>query len=133
MDPALDTAISQSSSDETRITRKSARSRAPVPEGMPCPICSCHFPESKIADHVELCLIRCQSSSGSGGLSSPSVHATGSKNSWKKMNRPVYNLLKDVDIKKLLSDLQLPTTGDREVRILYDTVVHATVVSLAMD
>lgn len=38
------------------------------------------------------------------------------------MNRPVYNLLKDVDIKKLLSDLQLPTTGDREVRILYDPV-----------
>ena len=35
----------------------------------------------------------------------------------KKINKPVYNLLKESEIRRLLRELDLPVTGDREVKI----------------
>lgn len=71
-----------------------------------CPVCNKSFQSNEIRnleEHVEQCLY-------------PEAKAklTASK---RRLSKPVYNLMKDAELKKLLAELSLPTTGDRDLLI----------------
>lgn len=106
---------------DTGKRRKSARKNPiePSHSEVDCPLCGTGFPPDRIEEHVELCLLR---SDKKGSLPFNQSPRQDSKLAWKKMTKPVYNLLKDVEIKRLLNDLQLPTTGDREVHQRWTSV-----------
>lgn len=99
--------------EETEPVRKCARRPIAAPSAVAeaslaeCPVCSATLPIARIEQHVDLCLIR-----------GPSVRATASASPvqapMKRMSKPVYNLLKDSELKRLLQELQLPISGDRE-------------------
>lgn len=86
-------------------------------DGMQCPVCQGHFSQELIEDHVDRCLSH--ASTNKDPLPRPSLpvanHATKQPVTMHHMRRPVYNLLKDSEIKKLLRDLDLPTGGNRDV------------------
>lgn len=93
-----------SSSQNTRTMETRAQARA-TSVLVACPVCSKEIPQATVQDHVELCLMRdFKTDQRPKEVSRP-----------KKLNKPVYNLLKESDIKKMLADLHLPNTGDREV------------------
>lgn len=86
----------------------------PVQGNISCPVCQGQFSLDRIEGHVDLCLLKGTNGSSSGQVQDPPPPPTKSK-PMKKINKPVYNLLKDNDIKKLLVELELPITGEREV------------------
>ena len=104
-------------------SRKSKRiasitKETPVQGVVACPICQLTYPQPNIEAHVDLCIIRGATSS-STLRKSESDSAGREHGPMKRIKKPVYNLLKDSDIKRLLLELGLPATGDRDVMMDY--------------
>jgi hypothetical protein len=91
------------SSQNSQERRKSHRKQLEA-ESIPCPVCNKKVAADTIERHVDMCL--------DGGHASPFISKTTIR---KRMSKPVYNLLKDLDIKRLLTELSLPLTGERDV------------------
>ncbi len=86
------------------IVSPAAAVEAPLAE---CPVCGTSLPVARIEQHVDLCLMRGPSTRSADGGSVPALPM-------KRLSKPVYNLLKDSELKRLLQELQLPTSGERE-------------------
>lgn len=86
---------------------------------MQCPICQDHFLQEIVEEHVDHCLLHSSIADDPVRRSHLPVTNGTTKRSGPihPMRRPVYNLLKDSEIKKLLRDLDLPTGGDRDVSL----------------
>lgn len=84
-----------------------------------CPVCQTHFGQSIIAEHVEQCLLQASAMDGLAGRVDPPAAERSATRSTPLvlMKRPVYNLLRDAELRKILRELGLPPGGDRDVRL----------------
>ncbi|PJF16931.1 hypothetical protein PSACC_03263 [Paramicrosporidium saccamoebae] len=93
--PEATTSLSQSSQG-SQERRKRNRKQLDA-NLIACPVCSKEVAADTIERHVDMCL--------SGAPASPSTSTIR-----RRMSKPVYNLLKDAEIKRLLTELSLPST-----------------------
>lgn len=78
------------------------RSDVNQPDQSVCPICSLPFSVSEIEQHVDKCLQASQASSKHQSTRQP-------------ISKPVFALMKDTQLRKILGDFGLPASGDRSV------------------